>query len=127
MRRELVQVSLPSSTVKATFADLSHGTVHALVQALLQEGGQAIVQELGLRDDNSECEVAAGIEAATRAGRDDIDTQHFWALQRVVISTPNRRWTDEELLDVANQGGNAASAGVLASDRLNNVHRSSRC
>lgn len=101
-RRELVQVSLPSSAVKATFADLSGGTVGDLVQALLQEDGQDIVQELSLHGDSTSSDAGAGIEAATRAGPANV--HRFWAIQQVVISSPNRRWTDEELVQAAEQG-----------------------
>jgi hypothetical protein len=108
-RRELVQVSLASS-VKATFADLVHGSVGDLVQALLLEDGQDVVQELGLASDATSDAATAGIEAATRAGRPD--ALKYWALQRVVISQPNRRWSDQELVEAAIQGGESCLPGL---------------
>jgi hypothetical protein len=107
-RRELVQVSL-SSSVKATFADPVHGSVGDLVQALLLEDGQDIVQELGLANDATSAAATAGIEAATRAGRPD--ALKYWALQRVVISQPNRRWSDQELVEASIQGGESRILG----------------
>ena len=126
-RRELVQVSLASagSTVKATFADLSHGSVGDLVQTLLQEDGQDIAQELGLRNDSAESDVVAGADAAattsTRAGHDALK---YWGLQRVVISQPNRRWSDQELVEAAIQGG--APGPASSSDRIDGTDDVSR-
>lgn len=87
MRRELIQVSLPSAnpagSTKACFADLETGTVGDLVETLLHEDGLDIVAELA-------CEVDT-------ANEDKLDVRN-WGLQRVTLSEPNRRWSDEELL-----------------------------
>lgn len=82
MRRELIQVSLPSASAagstKACFADIEAGTVGDLIKTLLAEDGPDIIDELA-------CECDA-------VNEDD------WGLQRVTLSEPNRRWSDEELL-----------------------------
>lgn len=87
MRRELIQVSLPSTSpaasTKACFADLESGTVGDLVKTLLVEDGPDIAQELG-------CEVDGDSD-------NKLDSRK-WGLQRVTLSEPNRRWSDEELL-----------------------------
>lgn len=87
MRRELIQVLLPSASpagsTKACFADLEAGTVGDLVKTLLEEDGQDIVLELA-------CQVDSGCE-------NKLDIRN-WGLQKVTLSEPNRRWSDEELL-----------------------------
>lgn len=87
MRRELVQVSLPSASpagsTKACFADIEHGTVGDLLKTLLEEDGRDIIQELGCEADTD---------------RDNKLDSRNWGLQRVILTKPNRRWSDEELL-----------------------------
>lgn len=87
MRRELIQVSLPSASpggsTKACFADIENGTAGDLVKTLLDEDGKEILQELA-------CAVDAGVS-------NHLDARN-WGLQRVTLSEPNRRWSDEELL-----------------------------
>ena len=97
--RELVQVSLPglSGSIKATFVDLSRDgpaqtTVADLVQLLLLEDGPDIVQEL-------QC-YADGRQAATTT----LPGPECWSLQRAIISQPNRKWTDAELLELSASG-----------------------
>lgn len=85
MRRELIQVSLPSASpagsTKACFVDVEAGTVADLIKTLLQEDGKEITEELGC------------VAADDEGGNED-----NWGLQRVILSEPNRRWSDEELL-----------------------------
>lgn len=87
MRRELIQVSLPSASpagsTKACFADLEAGTVGELVKTLLDEDGPDILLELA-------CEVDAD-------NSNQLDIRN-WGLQRVTLSEPNRQWSDDELL-----------------------------
>jgi hypothetical protein len=87
MRRQLVQVSLPSSSAagstKACFADTENGTIEDLIKTLLEEDGQEIVQEISCVDEPFVV--------------DKLDVSK-WGIQRVTLSEPNRRWSDEELL-----------------------------
>lgn len=87
MRRELIEVLLPSASpagsTKACFADLENGTVGDLVRTLLEEDGADIIRELG-------CEVDSDTD-------NKLDSRK-WGLQKVTLSQPNRRWSDEELL-----------------------------
>ena len=107
--RELVQVSLPglSGSIKATFVDLSSDgpaqtTVADLVQLLLLEDGPDIVQELRCYGDAR--------QAATTAA---LPGPECWSLQRAIISQPNRKWTDAELLELS-ASGSGCSLAVLA-------------
>ena len=93
MRRELIQVSLPSASsagpsTKACFADIEAGTVGNLIKTLLQEDGKEIIDEL-----------ACG---------DGIVNEDSWGLQRVILSEPNRRWSDEELLAMDEMTGGSS-------------------
>ena len=79
---ELVQICLPgpTSSVHATFIDLS-ASINQLIKQLLDEDGPQIRRTV--------CGKGS-------AGVGEIDTDQ-WRVQRVVKSGQNRDWTEQEL------------------------------
>lgn len=112
---ELLSVSLPSASesVRSTVADLEKGTAGELVETLLDEEGSSIIEEFsGSHDDSGGLEQLGSLQ-----------DHSLWALQRVVISDPNRHWSDEELLDLADHVG---GSGYDASGHLHGSYVLSR-
>ncbi|GAA5950997.1 hypothetical protein JCM3765_004650 [Sporobolomyces pararoseus] len=82
MSKQLVQVCLPgpASSVHATFISLSASVTQLIEQLLLEDGPQIRRALCG--------------KGHTAEGAADIDQ---WRIQRVLKTTPNKDWTDQEL------------------------------
>jgi hypothetical protein len=88
---DLVAVCLPDGSSRATFID-PRATVCNLVEALLAEDGESI---------------AAALQTPPGA-QSELES---WALQSVLISEPNRQWSDEELLQLGDRALTSRVAG----------------
>lgn len=95
---EIVQVSLPgynASLKQCDIDDLESATIQQLLDQLLDEHGRHIASEV-------ECD----IDQDSGLTLDDVAAnRQLWGIQRIVMSSPNRRWSDDELLALpANTG-----------------------
>jgi hypothetical protein len=87
VERDLVQVLLPSRALRASFIG-TDATVRELIATLLAEDGPDIVRDVvhfqDFEPNGTECNPS------------------LWAIQRVILSDPNRSWSDEELDGLGN-------------------------